>query len=129
MERNTVTKSELIESIADRYEMLSSRDVELAIKTMIDSMAQVLATGVVLAAFLFTTAPHELGVIQKQVIPLSLWESMSLISSQGKNSGIGLIAAWVTNKWHGLISHAIFLCGKYGLIICSGCIEYFQRWL
>lgn len=45
MERNTVTKSELIESIADRYEMLSSRDVELAIKTMIDSMAQVLATG------------------------------------------------------------------------------------
>ncbi len=45
MERNTVTKSELIESIADRYEMLSSRDVELAIKTMIDSMAQVLASG------------------------------------------------------------------------------------
>lgn len=45
MERNTVTKSELIECIADRYEMLSSRDVELAIKTMIDSMAQVLATG------------------------------------------------------------------------------------
>jgi integration host factor subunit beta len=45
VERNTVTKSELIESIADRYEMLSSRDVELAIKTMIDSMAQVLATG------------------------------------------------------------------------------------
>jgi integration host factor subunit beta len=45
VERNTVTKSELIECIADRYEMLSSRDVELAIKTMIDSMAQVLATG------------------------------------------------------------------------------------
>lgn len=45
MDRNTVTKSELIESIAERYEMLSSRDVELAIKTMIDSMAQVLATG------------------------------------------------------------------------------------
>ena len=45
MERNTVTKSELIECIADRYEMLSSRYVELAIKTMIDSMAQVLATG------------------------------------------------------------------------------------
>jgi integration host factor subunit beta len=45
VDRNTVTKSELIESIAERYEMLSSRDVELAIKTMIDSMAQVLATG------------------------------------------------------------------------------------
>jgi integration host factor subunit beta len=45
VERNTVTKSELIERIADHYEMLSSRDVELAIKTMIDSMAHVLATG------------------------------------------------------------------------------------
>lgn len=45
MERSTVTKSELIESIAEHYEMLSSRDVELAIKTMIDAMAQVLATG------------------------------------------------------------------------------------
>lgn len=45
MERSTVTKSELIESIAARQEQLSIKDVELAIKTMIDSMAQVLATG------------------------------------------------------------------------------------
>jgi len=45
VERSTVTKSELIEEIANRYEMLSSRDVELAIKTMIDAMAQVLSTG------------------------------------------------------------------------------------
>lgn len=45
MDRKTVTKSELIESIAARQEQLSAKDVELAIKTMIDSMAQVLATG------------------------------------------------------------------------------------
>ena len=45
MERKTVTKSELIERIAARQEQLSAKDVELAIKTMIDSMAQVLATG------------------------------------------------------------------------------------
>lgn len=45
VERSTVTKSELIEEIANRYEMLSSRDVELAIKTMIDAMAHVLSTG------------------------------------------------------------------------------------
>ncbi len=45
VERNTVTKSELIEGIASRYEMLSSRDVELAIKTMIDAMANVLSNG------------------------------------------------------------------------------------
>lgn len=45
MERNTVTKSELIERISARQEQLSAKDVELAIKTMIDSMSQVLATG------------------------------------------------------------------------------------
>ena len=45
MDRKTVTKSELIDSIAARQEQLSAKDVELAIKTMIDSMAQVLATG------------------------------------------------------------------------------------
>lgn len=45
MERKTVTKSELIESIATRQEQLSAKDVELAIKTMIDSMAQVLSAG------------------------------------------------------------------------------------
>ena len=45
MERKTVTKSELIEAIAARQEQLSAKDVELAIKAMIDSMAQVLASG------------------------------------------------------------------------------------
>lgn len=45
MERKTVTKSELIESISARQEQLSAKDVELAIKAMIDSMAQVLASG------------------------------------------------------------------------------------
>ncbi len=45
MERKTVTKSELIEAIAARQEQLSAKDVELAIKAMLDSMAQILATG------------------------------------------------------------------------------------
>ncbi len=45
MERNTVTKSELIERIAARQEQLSAKDVELAIKTMIDSMVLVLTNG------------------------------------------------------------------------------------
>lgn len=45
MERQTVTKSELIESITSRQEQLSAKDVELAVRTMIDAMAQVLATG------------------------------------------------------------------------------------
>ena len=40
-----VTKSELIERIVDRQGQLSVRDVELAIKTMLDHMAQALAEG------------------------------------------------------------------------------------
>lgn len=40
-----MTKSELIERIVDRQNQLSVRDVELAIKTMLDHMAQALATG------------------------------------------------------------------------------------
>ena len=45
VERNTVTKSELIDRISSRQEQLSAKDVELAIKTMIDSMSLVLSTG------------------------------------------------------------------------------------
>ncbi|MFQ3230907.1 MAG: integration host factor subunit beta [Reinekea sp.] len=41
----TVTKSELIERIVERQNQLSVRDVELAIKTMLDHMAQSLAEG------------------------------------------------------------------------------------
>lgn len=41
----TVTKSELIERIVDRQSQLSVKDVELAIKTMLDHMAQSLAEG------------------------------------------------------------------------------------
>lgn len=40
-----MTKSELIERIVDRQGQLSVRDVELAIKTMLDHMAQALAAG------------------------------------------------------------------------------------
>jgi len=40
-----MTKSELIERIAARQTQLSSKDVELAVKTIIEHMAQTLATG------------------------------------------------------------------------------------
>lgn len=40
-----LTKSELIERIAARQMQLSSRDVELAVKTMIEEMANSLAEG------------------------------------------------------------------------------------
>ena len=40
-----MTKSELIERIAARQAQLSSKDVELAVKTIIEHMAQTLATG------------------------------------------------------------------------------------
>lgn len=40
-----MTKSELIESIAARQSQLSAKDVELAVKTIIEHMAQALARG------------------------------------------------------------------------------------
>lgn len=40
-----MTKSELIEILSQRQNHLTSKDVEFAIKTMIEQMAQTLATG------------------------------------------------------------------------------------
>ncbi len=40
-----MTKSELIERITARQQQLSAKDVELAIKTMIEQMAQILSRG------------------------------------------------------------------------------------
>jgi integration host factor subunit beta len=42
---NSMTKSELIERIVSEQGQLSARDVELAIKTMLEQMAQALSTG------------------------------------------------------------------------------------
>ncbi len=40
-----MTKSELIEIIAARQNQLSAKDVELAVKTLIEQMSETLATG------------------------------------------------------------------------------------
>lgn len=40
-----MTKSELIEAIAARQTQLSSKDVELAVKTIIEQMSQALSAG------------------------------------------------------------------------------------
>lgn len=40
-----MTKSELIELMAERQEQLSAKDVELAVKTILEQMAQALSEG------------------------------------------------------------------------------------
>lgn len=40
-----MTKSELIERIADHQEQLSVKDIEIAVKTILEYMSQVLASG------------------------------------------------------------------------------------
>ncbi|MBY4676018.1 integration host factor subunit beta [Marinobacterium arenosum] len=40
-----MTKSELIERLVDRHEQLSVKDVELAVKTMLDQMTEALSHG------------------------------------------------------------------------------------
>lgn len=42
---HAMTKSELIELIAERQPQLSHKDIELAVKTIIEHMSQILATG------------------------------------------------------------------------------------
>ncbi len=42
---STMTKSELIERIASRQPQLSQKDVELAVKTILEHMSQTLASG------------------------------------------------------------------------------------
>ncbi len=44
-ERSTMTKSELIEVLAKRQTQLGYRDVELAVKTILEHMASTLANG------------------------------------------------------------------------------------
>jgi integration host factor subunit beta len=40
-----MTKSELIERITERHPELSSKDIELAVKTILDTMSQALSQG------------------------------------------------------------------------------------
>ncbi len=40
-----MTKSELIERITSRHPQLSNKDIELAVKTILDSMSQALSQG------------------------------------------------------------------------------------
>ncbi|WP_028311008.1 integration host factor subunit beta [Derxia gummosa] len=40
-----MTKSELIERLAERYPQLVARDADFAVKTMLDAMAETLAAG------------------------------------------------------------------------------------
>ena len=45
MEGSEVTKSELIDKIVNRQPQLSCKDVELAVKTLLDQMSQSLSSG------------------------------------------------------------------------------------
>lgn len=65
-----MTKSELIERIVTHQGLLSSKDVELAIKTMLEQMSQCLATGDRIeirasAAFHCTIAHRVSGAIRR----------------------------------------------------------------
>ncbi len=40
-----MTKSELIQRLAERYPQLGAKDADIAVKTIIDAMAQALAAG------------------------------------------------------------------------------------
>ncbi len=45
MTKTGMTKSELIERLAERFPQLVAKDADFAVKTILDAMAQALATG------------------------------------------------------------------------------------
>ncbi len=45
MDANTMTKSELIEAIAQKQKQLAQKDIDLAVKTLLEQMAHSLSTG------------------------------------------------------------------------------------
>ena len=44
-DQQAITRSELVESLAEQFPQLLPRDVELAVKTLLDTMTQALAEG------------------------------------------------------------------------------------
>jgi integration host factor subunit beta len=44
-EHQAITRSELVENLAEQFPQLLPRDVELAVKTLLDTMTQALAEG------------------------------------------------------------------------------------
>lgn len=45
MKKTTITRSEIIEQLVDRQPHLAHRDVELAVKTILDTMSDAFETG------------------------------------------------------------------------------------
>ena len=45
LEQQAITRSELVESLAEQFPQLLPRDVELAVKTLLDTMTHALAEG------------------------------------------------------------------------------------
>ena len=89
-----MTKSELIERIVTHQGLLSSKDVELAIKTMLEQMSQCLATGDRIeirgfGSFPCITAPHGWVATPKPANRSASMENLYLTSSRARSCEIG----------------------------------------
>jgi len=88
-----MNKSELIERIVDRQEQLSVRDVELAVKTMLEHMTQVLSSGERIeirgfGSFSVNYRAPRVGRNPKTAKPLSYKASMCRTLSPAKSCAI-----------------------------------------
>ena len=91
-----MTKSELIDRIAGKQTQLSSKDVELAVKAVLEYMSQDLSEGGRIeirgfGSFLCTTECLALDVTPRRDHQWLLVGSMCPTSSQAKNSATGSI--------------------------------------
>lgn len=88
-----MTKSELIERITTRQAQLSAKDVELAVKTMIEHMAQTLAQGHRIeirgfGSFLSTIGPRVSAAIPRPANRLVCPANTCRTSSLARNCAI-----------------------------------------
>lgn len=89
-----MTKSELIERIVTHQGQLSAKDVELAIKTMLEQMSQALATGDRIeirgfGSFPCTTAPRASVATPRPGSRYDSTASSCRTSSRARSCGIG----------------------------------------
>ena len=98
-----LTKSELIDRIADRQTQLSPKDVELAVKTLIEQMADSLSGAVVLksaasAVFPSISAPRAWAAIPRPVPASSCTANMFPTSNPVKSCANALMILCMQRK-------------------------------
>lgn len=99
-----MTRSDLIERMASAQHQLDERDVELAVKTMLQQMSDALASGERIeirgfGSFSLNYRSPRIGRNPKTGQPVAVpARHVPPASNRGRNCGIGLTRLWLPNR-------------------------------